>query len=176
MSAPANPTLFDKLVADLELDGLRDDGEERVALDRSSLRYYTVPRLERFTETALRATVLRELNWLLNTTHFAAVQDLSDMPEVASSTLNYGIGDLTGRLLTRTGVQARAQEMRQSIATFEPRIDRTSLEVEADTLTERPNSVGFVIRGDLSGAVAALPVAFRTDVEIDTGTVVLWND
>ncbi|MDF0487854.1 type VI secretion system baseplate subunit TssE [Sphingomonas sp. H39-1-10] len=172
----ANPTLFDKLVADLELDGLRSDAEEVGAIDRASLRYYTVPRIERFNEAALRATVLRELNWLLNTTNLAAVQDLSSVPEVAASTLNYGLGDLTGRLLTRPGVQARAREMRQCIAAFEPRVARASLDVQPDTDRGRPHRIGFVIRGDLTAAARALPVVFRSDFEIDTGAVELWSE
>jgi type VI secretion system protein ImpF len=180
MSSRINPTLFDKLVADLEVagpevDDLRDDGKEMSGFDRSSLRFYTVARIERFNEAALRATVLRELNWLLNTTNLAAVQDLSAVPEVATSTLNYGLGDLTGRLLTRSGVQARAREMREAIARFEPRIERRSLVVESDATRTRPNSVGFVIRGDLTPAVQAFPVEFRTDVEVDTGTTTLWT-
>jgi type VI secretion system protein ImpF len=175
MTSRINPTLFDKLVADLELDGLRDDGEAQAGLDRA-LRFYTVPRIERFNEAALRATVLRELNWLLNTTSFAAVQDLSHAPEVVTSTLNYGLGDLTGTLLTRTAVHARAREMRETIGRFEPRIDRGSLEIEVDVGHVRANSVAFVIRGDVTTAVQALPVEFRTEVEIDTGATTLWSD
>jgi len=175
MSSRINPTLFDKLVADLELDGLRVDGEDVTGLDRS-LRFYTVPRLERFNEAALRATVLRELNWLLNTTSFGSAQDLSQAPEVATSALNYGLGDLTGKLLTRQAVHARARDMREAILRYEPRVDRRSLDVEADLTRERANSVGFTIRGDVTTAVRALPVEFRTDVEIDTGAVTLWGE
>jgi len=68
--ARLNPTLFDKLVADLEMEGLRDSGDSQPSVEssRSTMRFYTVPRIERFNETALRATVMRELNWILNTT------------------------------------------------------------------------------------------------------------
>jgi len=175
MSSRINPTLFDKLVADLELDGLRDDGADLTGLDRS-LRFYTVPRLERFNEAALRATVLRELNWLLNTTSFASAQDLGQAPEVLTSTLNYGLGDLTGKLLTRQAVQARARDMREAILRFEPRVERRSLDVDVDLTRERANSVSFTIRGDLTTAVQVMPVEFRTDVEIDTGAVTLWGN
>jgi type VI secretion system protein ImpF len=175
MAGQAKATLFDKLVADLELDGLRSDAADSGALGRASLNYYTVPRANRFNEGALRATVLRELNWLLNTTHLGAVRDLSTAPEVATSTLNYGLADLTGRLMTRPGVQARAREMRQAIIAFEPRIGRASLEVEADSSATPPNSISFVIRGDLTVATQAMPVVIRTDVEIDTGAVALRN-
>ena len=124
----------------------------------------------------MRATVLRELNWLLNTTSFGSVQDLAQAPEVATSTLNYGLGDLTGKLLTRQAVQSRARDMREAIQRYEPRVDRHSLDVEADPARERANSVGFTIRGDIATAVRALPVEFRTDVEIDTGAVTLWGE
>jgi type VI secretion system protein ImpF len=40
----------------------------------------------------------------------------------------------------------------------------------------KPSSVGFVIRGDLTAAAQALPVVFRSDVEIDTGAVALWSE
>jgi len=162
------PTLFDKLVGDLALDGLRDDSDVE-NLDRA-LRHYAVPRLDRFGDKALRATLLRELNWLLNTTNLAAVADLSAYPEVALSTLNYGLGDLTGKMLYRQELQQRARDMREAIGRFEPRIDYGSLDVEVDVDPDRPNSVGFVIRGDLADMV---PVELRTEVEIDTGSVSL---
>ncbi|MGC1302881.1 MAG: type VI secretion system baseplate subunit TssE [Caulobacteraceae bacterium] len=176
MTSRINPTLFDKLVADLELDGLRDDAELAGEGQPPSLRYYTVPRIERFNEAALRATVLRELNWLLNTTNLSAVQNLDAYPEVAVSTLNYGLGDLAGKLLHRPGLQARAREMRDAIWRFEPRVEPRTLDVEPGVRSDRANSVTFVIRGDVSTAVSALPVEFRTDIEIDTGAATLWGE
>ena len=44
----------------------------------------------------MRTSVLRDVSWLLNTVHLQATQDLSDWPQVASSTVNYGIPDLAG--------------------------------------------------------------------------------
>lgn len=163
MTPRIDPTLFDKLAADSGVDS------GAAGIEAGGTRFHVVPRIERFNEAALRSTLLRELGWLLNTTNLAAVQDLSSVPEVASSTLNYGLGDLSGTLLTRTGVQARARDMRESILRFEPRVDRGSLEVEPSLEASRPNSVSFVIRGDVTAAVQAMPVEIRTDVEVDTG-------
>ena len=42
------PTLFDKLVADLEISGLRDMSGANVEVSRENFRYYSVPKLERF--------------------------------------------------------------------------------------------------------------------------------
>ena len=47
-----NPTLFDKLVADLEIEGLRENDNSPRSQDMagSLMRFYTVPRIERFNE------------------------------------------------------------------------------------------------------------------------------
>lgn len=173
MAPRINPTLFDKLVADLEMDGLRDENGEKDEINRSTMRFYTVPRIERFNESALRATVLRELNWILNTTNLNSVEDLDDVPEVETSVLNYGVPDMAGKLLERRAIQARAREIRDAIRRFEPRIDPQKLDVDPTTTSAKPNAVTFVIRGDVTSAVNALPVEFKTDVEIDTGAATL---
>ena len=173
MAGRINPTLFDKLVADLTMDGLTDDPEEQAEVSRSSMRFYTVPRIERFNEAALRATVLRELNWILNTTNLASVQDLEDYPEVETSVVNYGVHDMAGKLLQRRAIQGRARDIRDAIRAYEPRIDPQRLEVDPVTSSDKPNAVTFVIRGDVTTAVNALPVEFKTDVEIDTGAATL---
>ncbi|HEY2710682.1 MAG TPA: type VI secretion system baseplate subunit TssE [Caulobacteraceae bacterium] len=168
-----NPTLFDKLVADLEIEGLRDSESDRRRgeLGGSVMRFYTVPRIERFNEAALRMTVRRELSWLLNTTNLGAVDDLDPYPEVRTSVLNYGVPDLAGKALTRRVVQGRAREIRDAIRAFEPRMDPQRLDVEAVTAEEKENAITYVIRGDVTSAVQAMPVEFKTDIEVDTASV-----
>lgn len=166
MTTRIRPTLFDKLIADSSFD----DTASRALDQTDGTRAPSGPKIERFNEAALRSTLLRELRWLLNTTNLASVQDLSSVPEVSTSTLNYGLGDLSGTLLTRSGVQARAREMRDAISRYEPRVDRGSLEVEPLLEQARPNSVCFMIRGDVTAAVQAMRVEIRTDVEVDTGS------
>ena len=174
MAARLNPTLFDKLVADLELDGLREqDDAPQIADFRSSLRFYTVPKIERFNERALKNTVRRELNWLLNTTNFAATTDLDPYPQIKTSVVNYGVPDLAGKALTPRIVQSRAREIREAILAYEPRMNPRDLEVEPQLAAERSNAVTYVIRGDITAAVEAMPVEFKTDVELDTATVVV---
>lgn len=166
MTPRINPTLFDKLIAD-SAEGGASGG---VDFTQAAPRFPTAARIERFNEAALRSTLLRELDWLLNTVNLDAVQDLSSFPEVRGSTLNYGLGDLSGTLLTGRGVQARARDIREAILRFEPRVERGSLDVDPSLEDARPNSVSFVIRGDVTAAVQAMPVEIRTDVEVDTGT------
>jgi type VI secretion system protein ImpF len=167
-SSRLNPTLFDKLVADTELSGLRGDGNELAEVKEESMRYYSVPRLDRFNERALRATVRRELVWLLNTTNLGSLVDLEAYPHVKTSVLNYGIADMSGQSLTRRLVVQRAREIRNAIRAFEPRIDEKSLFVEPVEIDDEGQSVGYVIQGDVSSAVKAVPIKFRTDFEADT--------
>lgn len=162
-----NPTLFDKLVADSDISGLRGDELESLESSRESMRFYSVPRLERFNESALRATVRRELAWLLNTTNLASVEDLDNYPHVQTSVLNYGVPDLAGKSNTRRVVLQRARDIRNAIKAFEPRLDNAELMVEPVESVEKENSVTFVIHGDVSSAVGAIPVKFWADVEAD---------
>ena len=169
-----NPTLFDKLAADLELDGLREsEGDANGEASRSTMRFYTVPRIERFNEAALRATVRRELNWILNTTSLESLVDLTAYPQVKTSVLNYGVRDLAGKTLSQSVIQGRARQIRDAIRAFEPRIDPAELDVGALSTSERENAVTYVIKANVTTAVQALPVEFKTDVELDTAAVTL---
>lgn len=163
-----NPTLFDKLVADSEISGMRGEDMDKIEASREAMRYYSVPRLERFNEAALLATVRRELAWLLNTTHLGAVIDLEDYPHVQTSVLNYGVPDMAGKSLSRRMIAQRARDIRNTIRAFEPRIEEKSLVVEPIDSIERVNSITYLIQGDITSAVKAMPVKFRTDIEADT--------
>lgn len=166
-----NPTLFDKLVADLDLEGLREEERAGPEASRATMRFYTVPRIERFNETALRGTVLRELNWLLNTVSLESVTDLTPYPEVKTSVLNYGVRDLGGFTQGARSLQQRAREIKQAIKAFEPRLDPARLDVRPSDSVGAGASVGFVISGDVTAAVQAMPVEFKTEIETDSSAV-----
>ena len=165
------PSLFDKLVADLEISGLSNSEGEAAQVSRENFKHYSVPKLERFNEAALRATVRRELAWLLNTTNIEALEDLDPYPQVQTSVLNYGVPDLAGKALTRRVILQRAREIRKAIRLFEPRFDRESLTVEPGHEDDKPNALVFVIHGDITAAVQSLPVKFRTEIEPETAAV-----
>ena len=164
------PTLFDKLVADVEISGMRKD-EETPEVTREAMRYYAVPRLERFNETALRATIRRDLAWLLNTTNYGALGSLEAYPHVQTSVLNYGVPDLAGKSLQGRTILDRAREIRNAIRTFETRIDSESLVVEPVGSPDNVNAITFIIHGDISAAARTLAVQFRTELEADTASV-----
>ena len=163
------PTLFDKLVADLEISGMVSESDADVS--REQFRHYSVPKLERFNETALRATIRRELAWLLNTTNIEALVDLEPFPHVQSSVVNYGLSDLTGKALTHRQVLESAREIRKSIRLFEPRFERDSIAVDPSLDKATPNALIFSIQGDITSAAQAMPVTFRTEVDPETAAV-----
>ena len=166
-----NPTLFDKLLAGHEIAGLQGAEMDQLEQKRDTLRTFSVTEGQRFTEKALRATVRREIAWLLNTTNFDAVVDLENYPQVRTSVLNYGVPDLAGKSLNERLVRKRAREIRAAIAAFEPRIDESTLDVEVSDQIERDNAITYVISADVTSAVRAIPVKFRTDIEADTSAV-----
>ena len=168
-----NPTLFDKLITDSRIVSIVDESSDTPATAQSSQspRFFTLSSLERFNESALRATVRRELTWLLNTTNLGAAQDLSDYPEVQTSVLNYGLPDLTGRASPGKAIRDRSKQIKEGILHFEPRMDASKVEVEARG--GHDNAITFMIRGDVTSAVKAMPVQFLADVEVETGEAVV---
>ena len=165
------PTLFDKLVSDVDMAGLRDKDSNTPVVARENFRFYTVPQLERFNEAALRATIRRELAWLLNTTNFGATQELEPYPRVQSSVLNYGLPDLAGKTLGRGAGPGRPQRHPPPGRDFEPRIEGSSLVVDTVEYEEHRHQVTFVIAGDITAAAQAMPVKFHTHVDPDTASV-----
>ena len=165
-----NPTLFDKLVADLDMPGLRENSALS-ELSRSTMQQYSVPKLDRFNESALRDTVKRDLAWLLNTSNLAAGVDLDPYPHVKSSVLNYGVNALTGKAVSQRVLQQRARDIQTAIRNFEPRIAQKTLSVQPIEGTQRDNSVTYAIHGDITTAAQPIPVTFKTDVEADTSIV-----
>jgi type VI secretion system protein ImpF len=163
------PTLFDKLVADVEISGLQAKDEPEVMTE--VMRYYPVPEMKRFGEAALRATVKRDLAWLLNTTQFGARGELEHFPQIQTSVLNYGVPDLAGRSLHTRTVLDRAREIRNAIRVFETRLDPDSLIVEPLASKDKPNSVVFAIQAEIKSGVRPLPVQYRTELEPETASV-----
>lgn len=165
------PTLFDKLVADLDISGLTSESTETAMISRENFRHYSVPKLERFNEAALRSTVRRDLAWLLNTTNVESLVDLTPYPEVQTSVVNYGLTDLSGKTLTRRAVLQRAREIRRAIRLFEPRIDRDSIGVEPSGEESSAQALVYIITGSIAAAASAMPVKFRTEIEPETASV-----
>ena len=123
----------------------------------------------------LRESVLRDLQWLLNTGNLAATGELDHHPLVARSVLNFGIPDLSGT--TATAMRHKLEPMiRQAILDFEPRILKDSLRVravEADQMNR--NAMSFEIQGELWGQPLPTLLFLRSEIDFETGDVTVQD-
>lgn len=146
------------------LDRLTDEDPERTVESRDQ-RVLSMQRL--------KAALLRDLAWLLNTGRLESVQDLEDYPEVRRSVLNYGIPDLTGLTIAGADTAAIEKAVREAVACFEPRIGESSLRVLVEA---RDNEIGrsamvFRIEGELWAKPAPQALYLKTEVDLETGDV-----
>jgi type VI secretion system protein ImpF len=146
------------------LDRLSDDAPE----SREETRDKRVLNLAQ-----LRAGVMRDVAWLLNTVHLQCSQDLTAYPEVARSTVNYGIPDLAGSSAVGRHGQTLERAVRQALLDFEPRILADSLKVTVQVQPEHMNrhAMIFIIEGDLWAQPVPLSLYLKTELDLETGAV-----
>ncbi|MBO1073703.1 type VI secretion system baseplate subunit TssE [Roseomonas marmotae] len=150
------PSLLDRLT-DLHPQHATDSGSERVLSVRR-----------------LREAILRDVTWLLNTSHLDSVVDLRAFPQIAASTLNYGVATLHGHSMEGVDLNLLRQMIVTSLRRFEPRLLPGSLHVEALDQGRRPGSLHFRIEADLWAEPVPLRMIMRTelDQELDAIRVV----
>jgi len=150
------PALLDRLT-DEERDKTQEPPERRVMSKRQ-----------------LRQAVLRDLAWLFNTTRLEANADLSRVPFVRRSVLNFGLPALSGRAATSIDVSTLERAITQAILDFEPRILPASLRVRAVVQASRldhHNVIGVEIQGHLWAQPVPLELLVRTEIDLETGKV-----
>lgn len=127
--------------------------------------------------TQLRASVLRDLAWLLNTTHAQASIDLGNSPAVAASTLNFGIPDLAGTTAAGKNVRALERAVRDAILNFEPRILGDTLKVSVHIEPERASrqTLLLIIEGRLWAQPLPLNLYLQTELNLETGDVTVME-
>jgi type VI secretion system protein ImpF len=168
------PSIFDKLSSGSEMFGLTDDSQSddrsRRDAGRSAMKLYSTTDISRYNLAAMRNSIRRDLFWLFNTVNLEAAVDLDAYPLVRTSVLNFGVPDLAGKSASPQVRVERAQQIREAILAYEPRIDAASLAVEERGGSDRENALTYEILGDIGDAASAMPVRFVTDIEMDTGS------
>jgi type VI secretion system protein ImpF len=147
------------------LDRLTDDEPEK----KQELRKERVLSKER-----LREKVLRDLAWLFNATRLERGDELSHVPYVRQSVVNYGLPAHAGQMASSLEIQDVEQDIKQAILCFEPRILPETLEVKAIAeLSEldRHNVLGIQIRAQLWAQPVPLELLLRTEIDLETGKV-----
>ena len=147
------PSLLDRLTD-------REPGTNRESRDRRML-----------SEAHIRESVIRDLEWLLNTGSQANVEDWSDYPEVERSVLNYGVPELAGTTISATQPRTLERALKEAILIFEPRIDASSLQVivEASTDAKQHRNLAFRIEGVVLTQPLPLNLYLRSEVDLETG-------
>jgi len=150
------PALLDRLTDD-EPDKKQEPREARV-----------------LSKSRMRQSVLRDLAWLLNATRLEVVADLTKVPHVRRSVLNFGMPALSGRTASSLDFTDLARAVREAILTFEPRILPATLQIrtllEAGDL-DHHNVIGVEIHGQLWAQPVPLELLLRTEIDLETGKV-----
>ena len=148
------------------LDRLTDNAPEhrRESLDQQSL-----------TLQQLRAAVLRDIAWLLNTTNLAAIDDLDAYPRVAASTLNFGVPGFSGMVAAAGKTIALEAAIMDALRRYEPRIRPASLRVRArdDSGDRAVPTLVFDIHGELWAQPVPVQLFLETSIDIETRLAVV---
>ena len=164
------PTIFDKLVYGSEIASFSGD-EDLPQVSREEFKNFAATNVENFTEASLRATIRRDLAWLLNTTSFETGRDLSAFPQVKTSTLNYGVREFAGRTRDSVSPREQAREIRDAIKAFEPRLDPKTLRVKPVENYGSDGRAAFVIEAEITGMPNLSPVRFQTQLDQETASI-----
>ena len=126
--------------------------------------------------TQLKASVLRDLAWLLNTTSLLD-DDATLHTAAGTSVVNFGLPALAGNSASNVDVPALETLIHQAIATFEPRILRHTLRVKARVGQGEMNhnALSFEIEGDLWAQPVPLRLMLQTDLDLESGHVRVVN-
>jgi len=121
----------------------------------------------------LRAAVLRDLAWLLNTGQLETTDALEGFPEVRKSVLNFGMPDITGLSIAGTDTASLEKVVRDAIVNFEPRISANSVRVTIvkDDQHMNRNSMVFNIEGRLWAEPTPMALYLKTELDLETGDV-----
>ena len=133
------------------------------------------PREERaLSKARLRQAVLRDLAWLFNTVKLESSLDMSRVPHVRRSVVNFGLTALSGKTASTLDAIALAGAVRQAIIDFEPRIVPATLHVRTVVdpgQLDHHNIVGVEIQGHLWAQPVPLELLVRTEIDLETGRV-----
>ena len=128
---------------------------------------------------AVRAAVIRDLEWLLNTRR--TIEPAPDsLPEVQKSLYHYGLADLTSHSADYTETPARlAREIQELIRLFEPRLSAVRVTVPDDeTAAGRASSrqLHFMIEATLDVDPEPQALVFDTILDVSRGSFDIGAD
>jgi type VI secretion system protein ImpF len=124
----------------------------------------------------LREAVLRDLQWLLNTTNFGVNHVIETMPLARQSVINYGVRGWAGARMSEVEFTDVEAAIRAAIENFEPRIIKNSIQVRCITDTtslEHHNLLALEIRVTLWSVPYPVEFIVRSEFDLESGHVTL---
>jgi type VI secretion system protein ImpF len=141
---------------------------ERVISGRSTLRRTGAA------DSVLRENLALDLVSLVNTIDLGSVVDLTELPYVSRSILNFGLYDLTHLTSDEPGVDDVGRNLVTALLQHEPRLKPETLTVERQTgfddVTQR---IRLNVAAEMSSRPFDVPVEFVAEVDVGSGKVVL---
>jgi len=121
----------------------------------------------------LRECVHRDLRWLFNSMNLASSEDLSAVPEVAASVLNYGLPSFAGRMTTSIDLGEAAERLRRAIELFEPRLRevRVAPRHSEEERADRGGTLEFTIEAELWGQPLSQHLELHTRIDTLSGDI-----
>ena len=131
--------------------------------------------------SSLRGVVKRDLELLLNATALESCIDLEAYPAIRRSVLNYGLTDLTGKIVSGLNAWEVQESLQAALAAFEPRIVPDSVRVRVDAEGVAANEDAFDpekgLTLSISGTILGTPmpeavyIQTRWDAELSEAEV-----
>ena len=120
----------------------------------------------------LRAAILRDLAWLLNTVNLESIVDLDGLDEVKKSSINFGVSPLAGLRMSEIDHINLQNTIRESIINFEPRLMADTLSVQfinEGNYLEHHNVLTLIIKGMMWCNPYPREFLLRTSLDLESG-------
>jgi type VI secretion system protein ImpF len=123
--------------------------------------------------TSPRESILRNLQWLLNTTCLESCRDLERWPHIRRSVLNFGIPELSGQYLSSVDSERLEQQMARAIILFEPRLVPESVQVRAiaDGTQTTARGLTLIVTGECLPTLSSALVHLTAHIDVESGRV-----
>jgi type VI secretion system protein ImpF len=142
-----------------------DDGARKMT-ERSK------ERREGTDEVTLRHHLTGDLASLMNTINLAACEDLSDVPFVERSILNFGFDDLSQMDDSEHAAREISALIHETLLNYEPRLIAETIEINssnADTTNSR--RMAFDISAEMVATPVDIPLEFVAEVDHGAGKI-----
>lgn len=127
-----------------------------------------------------REAVIRDLQWLLNSSSHLKSEGLDEFPQVERSVFNFGKKDLAGLVVSTLNVASLEAEIAKAVRLFEPRIVSETLKVKCvsndggkagggNRAIGGYNCLTFQIKGELWSHPVSEEFFLKTALELDSG-------